>query len=125
MTCFSHILFVFVQWSLLGRINLSVSDVIVSQKMFQWRWKATFLWAGVYFYFLSLRKGTSLGRDTQKNMEKGDLVQHLELAAPKHWSKYTSDDYLKLVLIASFVLFLTKIYFYLNPFSHFLCYNIF
>ena len=30
-------------------LKLSISDVIVSQKRFQWRWKATFLWAGLYF----------------------------------------------------------------------------
>ena len=29
-------------------LKLSICDVMVSQK-FQWRWKATFPWAGLYF----------------------------------------------------------------------------
>ena len=31
-------------------LKLSASDVIVSQKRFQWRQKATFLWVGLYFW---------------------------------------------------------------------------
>ena len=39
----SLILFLFEQWSILGLIKLSVSSVLVSQKMFQWRRKVSVL----------------------------------------------------------------------------------
>ena len=44
---FLSFVFVFVQWSKLRRIMVSVSDVKNSQKRFHWRRKVTFLWEGL------------------------------------------------------------------------------
>ena len=49
---FSLSLFVLVQRSMYPQLKLSVSDVIVSQKRFQWRQKATVVWAGHSFSLL-------------------------------------------------------------------------
>ena len=64
-------------------LKLSICNVIVNQKGLQWRWKTTFLWAGLYFTRYLSAKIHILKRDSNSG-PLSELLLEFETDALSH-----------------------------------------